>query len=87
MDHTLTPLTCYDFWSFFDYKILGAIITSFCFDLKPDFDVYVLNFKEYCNRRVCEVPDDSYSTKLSKSEEKKNLHIKLTRILWMKSRS
>ncbi len=67
----------YNFWSFFDYKILGAIITSFCFDLKPDFDEYVLNFKEYCNRRVCEVPDDSYSTKLSKSEEKKKLHIQI----------
>ncbi len=67
----------YDFWSFFDYKILGAIITSFCFDLKPDLDEYVLKFKEYCNRRVCEVPDDSYSTKLSKSEEKKKLHIQI----------
>ncbi len=67
----------YNFWSFFDYKILGAIITSFCFDLKPDLDEYVLKFKEYCNRRVCEVPDDSYSTKLSKSEEKKKLHIQI----------
>ena len=67
----------YDFWSFFDYKILGAIITSFCFDLKPDLDEYVLKFKEYCNRRVCEVPDDSYSTKLSKSEQKKKLHIQI----------
>ncbi len=65
-----------DFWSFFNYKILGDIITSFCFDLKPDFDEYVLKFKEYCKCRVCEVPDDSYSTKLSKSKEKK-LHIQI----------
>ncbi len=67
----------YNFWSFFDYNILEAIITSFCHDLKPDLDEYVLNFKEYCNRRVCEVPDESYSTKLSKSEEKKKLHIQI----------
>ncbi len=67
----------YDFWSFFDYKILEAIITSFCFDLKSDLDEYVLKFKEYCNRRVCEVPDDSYSTKLSNSEDKKKLHIQI----------
>ncbi len=27
--------------------------------------------------QLCEVPDDSYSTKLSKSEEKKKLHIQI----------
>ncbi len=66
-----------NFWSFFDYKILKNIIRSFCFDLNQDFEEYVSKFKEYCNRRVCEVPDDSYSTKLSKSEEKKKLHIQI----------
>ncbi len=66
-----------NFWSFFDYKILKNIIRSYCFDLNQDFEEYVSKFKEYCNRRVCEVPDDSYSTKLSKSEEKKKLHIQI----------
>ncbi len=65
------------FWSFFDYEILGVIIKKFCFDIYQDFEEYVSKFKKYCNRRVCEVPDDSYSTKLSKSEEKKNLHIQI----------
>ncbi len=65
----------YHFWSFFDYDILGVIITGCCCNLKPDFDEYVSNFKKYCRRRVCEVPDDSYSKELSKSEEKKTLRI------------
>ncbi len=66
-----------NFWSFFDYKILGFIIKKFCFDVNQDFEEYESKFKEYCHRRVCEVPDDSYSTKLSKSEEKKKLHIQI----------
>ncbi len=65
------------FWSFFDYKILGVIITSFCCDMKSDFDEYVLIFKKYCRRRVCEVPDDSYHKEMSESEQKKTLHIQI----------
>ncbi len=65
------------FWSFFDYEILGIIIRSFCFDIHRDFAEYGSKFREYCNRRVCEVPDDSYSTKLSKSEEKNILHMQI----------
>ncbi len=58
----------HDFWSFFDSKILGSIIGSFCSDLNPDFEEYVSKFEEYCVRRVCEEPEDRYS---SKSKEKK----------------
>ena len=65
------------FWSFFDYEILRVIIRKFCFDIYQDFEEYVSKFKKYCNRRVCEVPDDSYSTKLSESEEKEKLHIQI----------
>ncbi len=59
----------YHFWSFFDYEILGVIITSCCCDLKSDFDEYVLTFKKYCHRRVCEVPDNSFPNEIS--EQKK----------------
>ena len=65
------------FWSFFDYEILGVIIRKFCYDINQDFEEYVSKFKKFCDRRVCEVPDDSYSTKLSESDEKKNLHIQI----------
>ncbi len=71
-----------DFWSFFDYKILGVIIRSFCSDINQDFGEYVSKFKEYCCRRVCEVPDNSYSTKLSKSEARKKLHIKIDQVFF-----
>ncbi len=53
----------YDFWSFFDSKILGFIVRSFCSDLNPDFKEFVSKFEEYCVRRVCEEPDDSYEKK------------------------
>ena len=71
----------HQFWSFFDFNILGVIIRKFCLDMHQEFEEYLSKYyKEYCNRRVCEVPDDSYSTKLSKSEEKKNLHIQISQI-------
>ncbi len=66
-----------NFWSFFDYKILEIIIRSYCFDINQDFEQYVSKFKKYCDRRVCEVPDDSYSTKLPKLEEEKKLYIQI----------
>ncbi len=74
----------YNFWSFFDYKILGAIITSFCFDLKPDFDEYVLNFKEYWYVK-CQMIATAQNCPNQK--KKRNYASKLTRILWRKSRS
>ncbi len=65
------------FWSFFDYEILGVIITSFCRESKSDFDEYVFRFKKYCRRRVCEVPDDSYPKEISESEQKKTLYVQI----------
>ncbi len=67
----------YNFWSFFDYKILEVIITGFC-ESKSDFDEYVFRFKKYCHRRVCEVPDDSfYPKKISELDQKKTLNIQI----------
>ncbi len=67
----------YHFWSFFDYEILGVIITSCCSNLKFDFDEYVSSFKKYCRRRVCEVPDDSYPKEISELERKTTLYIQI----------
>ena len=50
-----------DYWSFFDHKILSIIIKGLCKDLLQDLDTYVSDFKEYCKRRLCEVPVDSFS--------------------------
>ncbi len=47
------------FWAFFEYDILSTIIESFCHDLKPQLDEYTSSLKEYCKRRVCEVPNGS----------------------------
>ena len=38
------------------------------------------NLKNIVIVELCEVPDDSYSTKLFESEEKKNLHIQIDQI-------
>ncbi len=51
----------YHYWSFFDYELLGAMIDSFCEELKSDMHEYIQKFIHYGNRRVCEIPEDSFS--------------------------
>ncbi len=44
------------FWSFLDYDILSIFIKSLCSDLKPELNEYTSSLREYCERRVYEVP-------------------------------
>ena len=63
-----------DFWSFFQYDILSAIIESFCRDSISTLDEYTSSLKNYCERRVCEVPNGSGG---KESGEEKNLYIQV----------
>ncbi len=60
-----------DFWSFFQYDILSAIIESFCRDSISTLDEYTSSLKNYCERRVCEFPNGSGN------KEEKNLYIQV----------
>ena len=62
-----------DHWSFFDYKFLGLIIDGFCTELQADMARYELEFKKYCERRLCEIPADVFETR---PNEKNNLYVK-----------
>ncbi len=74
-------LTLNKFWSFFECDILSSIIDSFCSELKTELEEYISSLKEYCKRRICEVPSDScISREVSKSGEKKKLHIKIDKV-------
>ena len=62
-----------DYWSFFDYKILSIIIKGLCkdhADLLQDLNEYVSDIKEYCKRRLCEVPIDSFSKGIHDKEHR-----------------
>ncbi len=66
------------FWSFFECDVLSSIIVSFCSELRTELEEYISSLKEYCKRRICEVPSDScISREVSKSERKKKLYIKI----------
>lgn len=45
-------------WSFFDYELLEDLADTFCKDstLTESINVYKMHFKEYCERRLDEVP-------------------------------
>ena len=62
-----------NYWSFFDYEFLSVIIDRHCLELKPDLKDYVSSFKEYCKRRICEVPADVFS---KRTDDEYNLYVK-----------
>ena len=62
-----------DHWSFFDYEFLGLIIDRFCTELQADMARYEMEFKKYCQRRLCEIPADVFQTR---PNEKNNLYVK-----------
>ncbi len=69
------------FWSFFECDILSSIIVSVCSELKTELEDYISSLKEYCKRRICEVPSDTcINREISKSKEKKKLYIKIYKI-------
>ena len=50
-------------WSFFDYELVSLIIQRYCIELTSDLDIYISELKQYCRRRICEVPVDIFATK------------------------
>ena len=67
-----------DYWSFFDYEILTSIISSHCkndVNMQQEAESYISKFKEYCQRRLCEVPIDNFNTEIHKKTTK--LYVKM----------
>ena len=61
-----------DYWWFFDYELLSLIINRHCMELKPELELYITSFKEYCERRICEVPIDVFKER----GDEYNLYVK-----------
>ena len=71
-----------DHWSFFDFEILSLFIEVYCSndpDLTKCFNDYKLHFRQYCERRLYEVPIESFSAEVSQKEHT-YLHVKLDEI-------
>ena len=67
-----------DFWSFFDYEIVKCIINTHCrddADLQQEVKSYESDFKIYCEKRLCEVPVDSFNASIPSKTS--NLHLKI----------
>ena len=68
-----------NYWTFYNHEILKVIIDEFC---KEDKNVtecltnYLSQYKEYCKRRLAEVPIDDLNVKMPLSPERA-LYIKL----------
>ena len=76
-----------DHWSFFDFELLRALIKGFCnknVELMLEFNEYESNFKLYCERRLCEVPADSFNAGVSQ-KKRSHLHVKLDEVFNVKT--
>ena len=68
-----------NYWTFYNYEILKVIIDEFC---KEDKNVtecltnYLSQYKEYCKRRLAEVPIDDLNVNIPPSPERA-LYLKL----------
>ncbi len=68
-----------DYWSFFEYEVLAIIINVHgSTDDKRNIDHYIEQLREYCKRRICEVPLRAFKKKSDKREE---LYLKVERSL------
>ncbi len=68
------------FWSFFDYNILSLVIESLCSDLKPRLNEYTSSLREYCKRRVCEVPAADGEEQISHFQVDETFASEITRV-------
>ena len=63
-----------DYWSFFDYHLLEFIIKSCCSELTGMLEEYEGQFKLFCQRRLCEVPEGELEVR---AEDKGSLCMKI----------
>ena len=66
-------------WSFFDYELLELIIKTFCKDeqIKVDLNEYILDFQNFCKRRLYEVPIEIFNMKLPHVHPKAKVVMKI----------
>lgn len=66
-------------WSFFNYELLKRIINAYCptEPVAAELNVYITEFKNYCERRLCEVPDDALSIDMSDVDSKLVFSVKI----------
>lgn len=63
-----------NYWSFLDYEFLKCIINCYeCSELKSEMISYDSSLKEYCRRRLCELPANVFE----KRGDGNNLYVKV----------
>jgi len=76
----MRKVTDENFWTFFDYELLGGLIKTYLQTESAlrDLNEYISDFKLYCERRIYEVPIDKIRCSLRNNpESKSNLCVKL----------
>ncbi len=67
-------------WSFFDYELLEQIIKTFCRheqEIMQDLKEYIMDFKNFCERRLYEVPREIFAMELLHVHSKAEVILKI----------
>ena len=81
-DPISTTLRCVhesNVWSFFDYELLEQIIYAFCKDeeIVKVLKAYITDFKCFCERRLYEIPVETFAMKLPHVHSNAKISIKI----------
>lgn len=64
------------YWTFFNYGLLESVINAYCRQLITELQEYVIDFKEYCKRRLYEIPCEVLQADLRLSDSQSILCVK-----------
>ena len=68
-----------NYWSFFNYELLEAIIRCFCekTSLVEELEDYKAKFRFYCKRRLSQVPRESLKVNSEQMDQKSVVYVKM----------
>lgn len=66
-------------WTFFNYELLKITVDAFCKSthITDLLSQYIADFKEYCKRRLCEVPANALNINIPHSKSSQMFNVKL----------
>lgn len=73
----MNKATTGNYWTFFNYGLLESIINAYCKQLITELQSYITDFKEFCKRRIYEVPRDVLQAELPPSDAQNILCVKV----------
>ena len=79
ISEAMIKMTKRKYWTFFNYELLESTVHAFCksTNITGLLSLYITEFKEYCQRRLCEVPASAMNINIPHSISSQAFCVKL----------